>query len=55
MIGYTCVGTNNLPRAAAFYDDLLAVLGAKHFFESERGSRLGRGTRQAHVLCHEAL
>lgn len=37
MIGYTCVGTNDLPRATAFYDDLLAVMGAKHFFESDRG------------------
>jgi catechol 2,3-dioxygenase-like lactoylglutathione lyase family enzyme len=37
MIGYTCVGTNDLTRAAAFYDDLLSLVGAKHFFESDRG------------------
>ncbi|WP_417805106.1 VOC family protein [Thalassospira lucentensis] len=28
MIGYTSVGTNDLPRSGAFYDDLLSVLGA---------------------------
>ncbi len=37
MIGYTCVGTNNLARATAFYDDLFAMLGARHFFEMDRG------------------
>jgi catechol 2,3-dioxygenase-like lactoylglutathione lyase family enzyme len=33
MIGYVTLGTNNLARAAAFYDELLAVLGAKRFME----------------------
>lgn len=42
MIGYTCVGTNDLPRAVAFYDGLLGVVGAKVFFKSERG--VGWGT-----------
>ena len=28
MIGYVTLGTNDLPRAAAFYDSLLAVIGA---------------------------
>jgi catechol 2,3-dioxygenase-like lactoylglutathione lyase family enzyme len=42
MIGYTCVGTNDLPRAAAFYDDFLSILGAKRFFDSDRG--VGWGT-----------
>ena len=37
MIGYTCVGTNNKPRAMAFYDALLGLLGAKRFYETERG------------------
>ena len=35
MIGYVTVGTNDLPRAAAFYDQLLALLGAKRFMEYE--------------------
>jgi catechol 2,3-dioxygenase-like lactoylglutathione lyase family enzyme len=29
MIGYVTVGTNDFPRAARFYDELLALLGAK--------------------------
>ena len=33
MIGYVTLGTNNLPRAAAFYDALLAELGAKRAME----------------------
>lgn len=37
MIGYTCVGTNDLPRATKFYDELLAMVGAKRFMEFDRG------------------
>ena len=37
MIGYTCVGTNNLDKAVAFYGELLGLLGAKPFFTSDRG------------------
>jgi catechol 2,3-dioxygenase-like lactoylglutathione lyase family enzyme len=37
MIGYVTVGTNDLPRAAAFYDALLGTLGAKRAWESEGG------------------
>jgi catechol 2,3-dioxygenase-like lactoylglutathione lyase family enzyme len=33
MIGYVTLGTNNLDRAVAFYDELLAVLGARRFME----------------------
>ena len=36
MIGYVTLGTNDLPRAAAFYDALLAEIGAKRFMEAER-------------------
>jgi catechol 2,3-dioxygenase-like lactoylglutathione lyase family enzyme len=36
MIGYVCIGTNDLPRAAAFYDALLGELGAKRLMEDER-------------------
>lgn len=35
MIGYVTLGTNNLPRAAAFYDALLAEIGAKRMMEGE--------------------
>ena len=36
MIGYVTIGTNDLGRAAAFYDELLSVYGAKRFMENER-------------------
>lgn len=35
MIGYVTLGTNDLPRAAAFYDALLAELGGKRFMEED--------------------
>ena len=37
MIGYVTLGTNNLERAAGFYDALLAELGAKRLWSSPRG------------------
>jgi catechol 2,3-dioxygenase-like lactoylglutathione lyase family enzyme len=37
MIGYVTLGTNDLARAAAFYDKLLAEVGAKRQWEFERG------------------
>ena len=36
MIGYTSVGTNDLQKAVAFYDDLLSELGANRFIEMDR-------------------
>ena len=33
MIGYVTLGTNDLQKSAAFYDELLAELGAKRFME----------------------
>ena len=35
MIGYVTVGTNDLARAATFYDALLGELGAKRAMEME--------------------
>lgn len=35
MIGYVTLGTNDLPRAIAFYDDLLAIMGAQRFLAEE--------------------
>jgi predicted lactoylglutathione lyase len=35
MIGYVTFGTNDIDRAAAFYDALLAELGAKRMLENE--------------------
>jgi catechol 2,3-dioxygenase-like lactoylglutathione lyase family enzyme len=36
MIGYVTLGTNDMPRAAAFYDALLEGIGAKRLMENER-------------------
>lgn len=41
MIGYTTLGTNDLPRAAAFYDELLAEIGAKRLMDFGRGIAWG--------------
>ena len=35
MIGYVTLGTNDLERAAQFYDSLLSEIGAKRFMETE--------------------
>jgi len=35
MIGYVTLGTNDIARAARFYDALLGEIGAKRFMESE--------------------
>jgi catechol 2,3-dioxygenase-like lactoylglutathione lyase family enzyme len=36
MIGYVTLGSNDIARAAAFYDELLRLLGAGRFMESDR-------------------
>jgi len=33
MIGYVTLGTNDVPRASRFYDELLGLLGAKRLME----------------------
>ena len=33
MIGYVCLGSDNLPRARAFYDELFGTIGAKRIME----------------------
>jgi predicted lactoylglutathione lyase len=52
MIGYITLGTNDLQRAASFYDALLAHFGAKRWLETERmifwGA--GRGTASVAVM-----
>lgn len=35
MIGYVTLGSNDVPRAAAFYDALLATIGAGRFMDTE--------------------
>lgn len=36
MIGYVILGSNDKEKAKAFYDDLLALLGAKSFAPNDR-------------------
>lgn len=43
MIGYVTVGTNDLPRAIAFYEKLLGSIGASRIFESEQGVAWNNG------------
>ena len=43
MIGYVTVGTNDLARATRFYDQLLAVVGAKRTWEMDRSIGWGTG------------
>jgi catechol 2,3-dioxygenase-like lactoylglutathione lyase family enzyme len=37
MIGYATLGTNDLDRAAGFYDTLLGAIGARRLWKSDRG------------------
>ena len=41
MVGYVTVGTNDMARGAAFYDALLAEIGAKRMMDGHFHSRLG--------------
>ncbi len=43
MLAYTTIGTNDLPRAAAFYDAVLGVIGAKRMMEEEQFIAWGSG------------
>lgn len=43
MISYVTIGTNDLDRAAKYYDELLAELGAKRMMENERIILWGAG------------
>ena len=47
MIGYTTLGTNDLERARAFYDAVLAPLGGKRTLTYERSQYFGGPGRGA--------
>ena len=49
MIGYITLGTNNFERAAQFYDNLLAVIGAKRAMESPEFIAWGNSPNQARL------
>lgn len=36
MLGYVTIGTNDLPRAAAFYDAIAAEMGGRRIMENDR-------------------
>lgn len=44
MIGYITLGTNDIDRAANFYDALLAEFGAERIMETERFIVWGKGS-----------
>lgn len=43
MIGYATLGTNDIDRAAAFYDALFGAMGAKRMMETDRAIGWGVG------------
>jgi catechol 2,3-dioxygenase-like lactoylglutathione lyase family enzyme len=47
MIGYTTIGTNDLERAKAFYDAVLAPLGGRRTLVYERSLYYGSPSRGA--------
>lgn len=49
MIGYVTLGTNDLDRAVAFYDELFATIGAGRFFETEQFVAWSKGPDQAGI------
>jgi catechol 2,3-dioxygenase-like lactoylglutathione lyase family enzyme len=50
MIGYVTLGTNDLPRAMKFYDELLGPMGAKRVMDLGRGYAWSAGPGQP-LLC----
>ncbi len=50
MIGYVVLGTNDLPRASSFYDELLAEMGVSRMMEFG-----GRGYAWAAAMDHPML
>ena len=46
MIGYVTLGTNDLPRAAKFYDALLGEIGGKRMMENEQFIAWSAGANQ---------
>lgn len=50
MIGYVTLGTNDLPRATAFYDALCAELGAKRLMETDHFAGWGTSMGQPMLM-----
>ena len=51
MIGYVTLGTNDLEKAAAFYDALLGELGAKRMMETDSFIAWSTGPGTPAISC----
>ena len=52
MLGYTTIGTSDMDRACAFYDALLAEVGAKQLFGMDRIKFYGTSPQESMLaLC----
>jgi catechol 2,3-dioxygenase-like lactoylglutathione lyase family enzyme len=51
MIGYVTIGSNDLERAKSFYDVVLAELGGKRSFASDRMQGYGAGGGPMIAIC----
>lgn len=51
MIGYVTLGTNDFEKATAFYDAVLAELGGKRRFASDRMQFYGADGRTMLAVC----
>jgi predicted lactoylglutathione lyase len=49
MIGYVTIGTNDLKRAAEFYDALLAEVGGQRYMQTDRLVAWSSGQGQAGI------
>ena len=51
MVGYVTIGTSDMERACAFYDALLAEVGAKQLFGMDRIKFYGSGEGAMLAVC----
>lgn len=51
MLGYATIGTSDMQRALAFYDALLAEVGAKQLFGMDRIKFYGTGQGPMLAVC----
>lgn len=51
MLGYVTIGTNNLEKSKTYYDALLAELGGKRTFNSDRMQGYGGGGGGMIAVC----
>lgn len=51
MIGYTTIGTSDMEKACAFYDELLALVGASQLMGMDRIKFYGNGQGGMLAVC----